>query len=69
VFDLLFLINNADARLGEIRNDAAAFSAAFTPLIPAAVWAIVWSLLALAMVGVAVYYGIVHPLVRSKPTL
>ncbi|MEZ4668066.1 MAG: M50 family metallopeptidase [Anaerolineae bacterium] len=65
VLDVWLLINNSDANLGTIRNDAAAFSAEIAPLIPGAVWAFLWALLALVMVGVSVWFGVVRPL-RGK---
>ncbi|MCC6614576.1 MAG: M50 family metallopeptidase [Anaerolineae bacterium] len=64
VLDLVYLIGASDSRLGDVRNDASAFSAAIAPLIPAAVWAAVWALLALAALGIAVYYSIIRRLWR-----
>lgn len=60
VFDLFGLVNNSQIGMGAIRNDAAAFSAAFAPLIPAWFWALVWALLALMMMGAAVWFGIIR---------
>jgi Peptidase M50B-like len=65
VLDVWSLISNSSAALGTIRNDAAAFSAEIAPLIPAAVWAFLWALLALIMLGVAVWFSVVRPL-RGK---
>lgn len=60
VFDLFGLVQNSDAGMGRVRNDAAAFSAEYAPLIPAWFWAILWAGLALAMLGAAIYYGVVR---------
>lgn len=65
VLDVWSLISNSSATLGTIRNDAAAFSAEIAPLIPAAVWAFLWALLALIMLGIAVWFGVVRPM-RGK---
>lgn len=65
VLDVWQLISNSSATLGAIRNDAAAFSAEIAPLIPAAVWAFLWALLALIMLGVAVWFGVVRQM-RGK---
>jgi hypothetical protein len=65
VLDLLFLVSNSSATLGDVRNDAAAFSAEVFPLIPGAVWALIWALLAVAMLGVSIWYSVIRPM-RSK---
>lgn len=65
VLDVYQLIGNSGATLGDIRNDAAAFSAEVFPL-PAAVWAFLWALAALLMLGVAVWYGVIRPM-RGRP--
>lgn len=57
VLDLLFLAQNSGAGLGDIRNDAAAFSA-LTLGIPAAVWALVWAVLALLMLAAAAWFSV-----------
>jgi hypothetical protein len=61
VMDLIGLVSNSGGMLGSIRNDAAAFSAEIAPLVPAAVWAILWALAAMLMLGAAVYYSIIRP--------
>lgn len=66
VFDLIGLIGSSGARLGNVRNDAAAFSAEVAPLIPAAVWALVWAALAVAMLGAAVYFSLIRPWLRKQ---
>lgn len=60
VLDLLFLIGNSGAGLGQVRNDAAAFSADVAPILPGSVWAALWALLALLFLGAAVYYSIIR---------
>ena len=64
VLDIYQLVGNSGASLGDVRNDAAAFSAEVFPL-PAAFWALLWSLIALIMLGIAVYYGVVRPMRRG----
>lgn len=64
VLDVYQLIGNSGASLGDVRNDAAAFSAEVF-FLPAAFWALLWSLIALIMLGVAVYYGVIRPLRRG----
>ena len=61
VLDLFFLIGNSSATLGDVRNDAAAFSQQVFPLIPGAAWAFVWALLAIAMLGLSIWYSVVRP--------
>lgn len=65
VLDVWSLISNSSATLGSVRNDAAAFSAEIAPLIPAAVWAFLWALLALVMLSVAVWFSVVRQM-RGK---
>ena len=60
VFDLLFLVQNGHADLGGVQNDASAF-AALTP-VPTAIWALIWALLAVFMLGSAVWFSVVRPL-------
>ncbi len=59
VMDLSFLVRFGDAGVGDIRNDAAAFAAEYTPLLPASVIAFIWSAVAVIMLGAAVYFGLV----------
>lgn len=66
VFDLIGLIGSSGAMLGNVRNDAAAFSAEVAPLIPAAVWALLWAALAVAMLGAAVYFSVIRPWLRKQ---
>jgi len=66
VYDLIGLIQFSDISLGGTRNDAAAFSAEFTPIIPAWFWAIVWAVVAVALLGAAVYYSILRPQRRAR---
>lgn len=65
VLDVIFLVGNSSAALGSVRNDAAAFSAEVFPLVPAPVWALVWVVLAVFILGLAVWYAVVRPLRRG----
>ncbi len=65
VLDVVFLVSNSQVGMGNLRNDAAAFSAEIFPLVPAAVWALVWVVLAVFMLGLAVWYAVVRPLRRA----
>lgn len=65
VLDVFFLVGNSGAAMGSLRNDAAAFNAEVFPLVPAAVWALVWMLLAVAILGAAVWFAVVRPLRRE----
>jgi hypothetical protein len=60
VLDIWFLIGNSGAALGTTSNDAAAFSREIAPLIPAWVWAILWSGLAIAILGTSIWYSLSH---------
>lgn len=62
VLDLFFLIGNSNAALGDVRNDASAFSQQVFPLIPGAVWAFLWALLAVAMLGISIWYSVIRPM-------
>lgn len=62
VLDIWFLVGNSGAALGTTQNDAAAFSRDVAPLIPAAVWAVLWSGLAIAILGASVWYCLSHSL-------
>jgi hypothetical protein len=62
ILDLYLLIGSSNIMLGSLRNDAAAFSEEVAPLIPAAVWAFLWALIALVMLGISVWYSIIRPL-------
>jgi len=57
VLDLFAIIIHPDASLGATLNDAAAFSRAVAPIIPGVVWAILWALIAVVMLGAAVYFS------------
>lgn len=58
VLDLLWLVNNTQAALGDVPNDAAAFTREIIPLVPPAIWALVWALLAITMLGMAAWYSV-----------
>lgn len=57
VLDLFALVSNTGAAMGDVVNDAAAFTRDVTPLIPPVVWAIVWSVIAVALLLLAVYFS------------
>lgn len=59
VFDLWSVVRNPNPAPGGALNDAANFSAQVTPLLPAAVVALMWALIALGMLSAAIYYGLV----------
>jgi hypothetical protein len=65
VLDLYQLVGSSQITAGGLRNDAAAFSAEIAPLIPAGVWAFLWALLAVTMLGLAVWYAVIRPLRRK----
>ncbi len=67
VLDVYQLIGNSGASLGDVRNDAAAFSAEVF-FLPAAFWALLWSLIAIIMLGIAVWYGVIRPLRHKTST-
>lgn len=60
VLDLISLTQNANLSAGNVRNDAAAFSAEVAPLIPPVVWALLWAGIALILVGAAVYFSFIR---------
>ena len=62
VLDLWLLVQNPGVGMGEVLNDAAAFSAQVTPLLPTAVVAFMWAGIAVAMLAAAVYIGALKPL-------
>ncbi len=62
VLDVVYLVSNADAGRGVIRNDAAAFASEVMPIVPASVVALTWAGLAIGMLAIAGYYGIIKPL-------
>ncbi len=64
MLDVYQLIGNSGASLGDIRNDAAAFSAEVF-FLPAAFWALLWSLIAIIMLGIALWYGVIRPMRRG----
>lgn len=71
VFDLFFLTRSTQVIMtvngsATVRNDAAAFSEFVAPLIPPAIWAIIWAGLALLMLGVSAYFSIIRPMRRGQ---
>ncbi len=61
VFDLAYLVTNADIGQAGIVNDAAAFSQKVAPLLPASVVALLWAAIAVVMMGAAMYFGLLKP--------
>ena len=61
VMDLSFIVRFPDAGIGDVMNDAAAFAAEYTPLLPASIIAFIWSGIAVLMLGAAVYFGLLKP--------
>ena len=61
VMDLSFLVRFPDAGIGDVMNDAAAFAAEYTPLLPGSVVAFIWAAIAVLMLGAAVYFGLFKP--------
>ncbi|MCA0457049.1 MAG: M50 family metallopeptidase [Chloroflexi bacterium] len=64
VLDVYYLVGDSSASLGSVQNDAAAFSRDVFAL-PAAFWALLWSLIAIGMLGVAIWYGVIRPMRRG----
>ncbi|MCB9450774.1 MAG: M50 family metallopeptidase [Anaerolineaceae bacterium] len=65
VLDVYYLIGNSQIGLGNIPNDAAAFQAEITPVIPAALIALIWVLIAVALLGASVWFAILRPMRRK----
>lgn len=61
VLDVVLLSRFIDATRGMVSNDAVAFSREVAPAIPASLVAMIWALLALIMLGLAVYFGLWKP--------
>lgn len=57
VLDLLDIVRFSTASIGTVLNDAAAFSREVAPIIPGALWAILWAIIAVIMLGAAVYFS------------
>lgn len=57
VLDLVALVTHSNAAMGEVLNDPAAFSRDIAPILPPVVWAIVWTIIAVLMLGAAVYFS------------
>lgn len=57
VLDLVGIIQYSDASMGGVLNDAAAFSREIAPIIPGALWAILWAVIAVIMLGAAVWFS------------
>lgn len=68
VLDIWYLVGNSDAGRGFVANDATAFSQQVAPLLPGAVWAFIWALLAVALLGAAVYLSLIRPVRQRNPS-
>jgi hypothetical protein len=66
VLDLFFLVSNSQVGLGDVQNDAAAFSREVFPLIPGAIWALVWAVLAIVMLGTSIWLSVIRPMRRGS---
>lgn len=62
VFDLWSLVRNPTAGNEIAVNDAAAFSREITPLLPPALVAFMWAAIAVAMLALAMYFGLIRQL-------
>ncbi len=62
VLDLWMLVQNSNIGLGNLQNDAAAFQSEIAPLIPAAVWAFLWAVIAILLLGISIWYSVVRPM-------
>ncbi len=60
VLDLFALIPNSGAAMGDIVNDAAAFSREVAPIVPPLVWAGLWAVIAVVLLILAVYFSYVR---------
>jgi hypothetical protein len=60
VLDLVGVIGSSGASMGGVMNDAAAFSREFAPIIPGVVWAVLWAIIAILMLGAAVYFSYIR---------
>jgi hypothetical protein len=65
VLDLKGVFENSGSSLGQVRNDAAAFSAEVLPLPPAIV-ALAWAFIAIGFLGLSVYLSVYKPLRRGS---
>jgi hypothetical protein len=66
VLDLFFLVGNSGVGIGNLQNDAAAFSREVMPLVPAAVWALLWAVIAVILLGAAVWLSLIRPMRKSS---
>lgn len=58
VLDVWFLTQYIDATRGTVRNDAVAFSQEVVPILPPVVVAFSWAIIAVIILGVAVWFSI-----------
>jgi hypothetical protein len=57
VLDLFDIVRFSTASMGSVLNDAAAFSREVAPILPGVLWAILWAIIAVLMLGAAVYFS------------
>ena len=65
VFDLTDLASNPDIGTPGLVNDATRFSQDIVPLLPPSTVALLWAGIAICMMGVALYFGVLKP-VRNE---
>lgn len=67
LLDLWYIVQspNVSGAQGMVRNDAAAFSQNVAPIFPASIWALIWALIAVGMLGAAIYYSLLRPLLKD----
>jgi len=69
VLDITSLVSYADAcgitNGREICNDAQAFSNEVAPFVPAAAWAILWAAISIWLCAMAVFYGLIRPMMQG----
>lgn len=59
LFDLWLIVSNPGAGTETALNDAARFSSEITPLLPPAVVAFIWAAVAVGMMALAMYFGLI----------
>lgn len=69
-YDLLYIIRASDATVrtatGVIHNDAQAFSNEIAPVLPASAWAVIWAVIAVAIIAAAFWGSMVQPVLHDR---
>lgn len=69
VLDIFSLVRYTGSTLTSggvvVHNDAAAFTREVTPFISAAVWAVIWAILAITILGLSIWYSVIVPMRRG----